>query len=77
MSNPPPSALSKVFPLLILLTFLLFAGAIGYVVYMIVTDIADKTSQKMEEKHITLSKDGMKVGIKELKEESYVGKTQR
>lgn len=64
-------------PLLILLTVLLVFGSIGYVVYTVATDVADKTSQKMQKKNVIVTKDGMKVGLKEVREESYVDHTQR
>ncbi|KAL9101346.1 MAG: hypothetical protein Q9163_003393 [Psora crenata] len=40
-------------------------------------DIADKTSKKMEKKHVSLGKGGMKIGVKEVKTENYVDQTQR
>ncbi|MCJ1324715.1 Chitin synthase, class 1 [Thelotrema lepadinum] len=63
-------------PLLILTILLLGAGVVGYVVYSIATEIADKTNKSMEDHHITFSKDGMKVGVKHVKEEDYVSATQ-
>ena len=64
-------------PLLILFTIIGIFGFIGYVTYMVTNDIADKTSQKMQKKNIVVTKDGMKVGVKEIREESYVDTTQR
>lgn len=64
-------------PLLILFTILGILGFIGYVVYSVSNDIADKTSQKMQKKNIMVTKDGMKVGVREVREESYVDVTQR
>ena len=64
-------------PLLVLTILLLGAGVVGYVVYTIATDVAQKTNKSMEDHHITFSKDGMKVGVKHVKEEDYVANTQR
>jgi hypothetical protein len=64
-------------PLLILFIVLLIAAVIGYVAYTIANDIADKTSKNMEKHQITVTKDGMKVGIKHVKEEDYVQGTQK
>ena len=50
---------------------------VGFVVYEIFNDIAEKTAQKMEKKNITFGKEGVRVGIKEVKNEDYVEKTQR
>lgn len=69
--------LSKVVPLIVLFIALAIAAFIGYAAYTIATDIADKTSQKMEKKNVSFGKDGMKIGIKEVKTENYVDQTQR
>ena len=45
--------------------------------YTIATDVADKTSKKMEKKNISFGKEGMKIGVKEVKNENYVDQTQR
>ena len=64
-------------PLLVLIIVILAAAAIGYVVITIANDIADKTSKKMEKHHVSFTKDGMKVGVKEVKDEDYKSQTQR
>ena len=64
-------------PLLILFIVITGALAVGFVVWTVVTDVADKTNKRMEDHHITFTKDGMKVGVKHVKEEDYVGATQR
>ena len=69
--------LSKIIPLFILLIVLACAAFVGYVIYTIATDIADKTSKKMEKKNISFGKEGMKIGVKEVKTENYVDQTQR
>ena len=70
MANP-------LLPLLILVIFLTLLGAVGYVVYSIATDVAEKAGQKMEKHNISLSKEGMRVKLKDVKEEDYVGTTQK
>ena len=69
--------LSKFVPLVIFFVVLIVAAFIGYVVYTIATDVAEKTSKKMEKKNISFGKDGMKIGIKEVRNENYVDRTQR
>lgn len=69
--------LSKVVPLLIFFVVLITAAFIGYVVYTIATDVAQKTSKKMETKNISFGKEGMKIGVKEVRNENYVDQTQR
>ena len=68
--------LSKVVPLVILFIVLAVAAFIGYAAYTIATDIAEKTSKKMEQKNISFGKEGMKIGVKEMKTENYVDATQ-
>ena len=69
--------LSKVVPLLIFFVVLIIAAFIGYAVYTIATDVAQKTSKKMEKKNISFGKEGMKIGVKEVRNENYVDQTQR
>ena len=69
--------LSKVVPLVVLFIVLAIAAFIGYAAYTIATDIADKTSKKMEQKNISFGKEGMKIGVKDIKTENYVDQTQK
>lgn len=69
--------LSKLVPLIILFLVLAFASFVGYVIYTVATDVADKTSKKMEQKNVSFGKEGMKIGVKELKTENYVDQTQK
>ena len=71
------SVLSKLLPLILLFLGLAVAGFIGFVIYTIATDIADKTSKKMEKKNVSFGKEGMKIGVKEVKTENYVDQTQK
>ena len=71
------AGLSKVVPLAIFFLVLTIAAFIGYVVYTIATDVGDKTSKKMEKKNISFGKEGMKIGVKEVRNENYVDQTQR
>ena len=64
-------------PLFILILVVGVGGLVGYIIYSIATDIADKTAQKMEKKNVTFSREGMKVGVKEVRDENYVAQTQR
>lgn len=69
--------LGKLVPLVVLFIVLAFAAFVGYAVYTIVTDVADKTSKKMEKKNVSFGKEGMKIGVKEIKTENYVDQTQK
>lgn len=51
-------------------------GWLGYQIYLSVTKIQQTASQKMGKKNVVFTKDGVKVGVKEVKEENYVDATQ-
>lgn len=74
---PPPSALSKILPLLLTLIVLGAIAFIGFNVWIMATAIADRTSQKLEKKNVIFTKDGMKVGVKEVKDEALSDRSQR
>ena len=40
-------------------------------------EMADRGRQSMEKRNITFTPDGLKVGVKEVKDEEYADKTQR
>ncbi|KAJ5033618.1 uncharacterized protein L3040_008730 [Drepanopeziza brunnea f. sp. 'multigermtubi'] len=73
---PPESALSKLLPLLILIVVVGGFAFVGYYVYVTVCGISTAAGDKMEKKNVVFTKDGMKVGVKELQNEKYVDKTQ-
>lgn len=62
-------------PLLFLFLFLLIAAGVGFIIYGVVTDIASKTSKKMEDHNVSVGKDGLKIAVKEVKHEDYVDST--
>lgn len=70
-------AKNSIVPVIILLLVVFLFAVIGFVVYTIVQDISDKTKAKMEKKNIKFSKDGMKVSMKEVRDEDYKDQTQR
>ncbi|KAI9723678.1 MAG: hypothetical protein M1812_000978 [Candelaria pacifica] len=69
-------AVSTLVPLIILTIVLTVVAFIGYAVYTVANDVADKTTKKMERKNVVFTKDGMKVGVKEVRNEQYVDQTQ-
>jgi hypothetical protein len=70
-------AKNSIVPVIILFLVVLLFAAIGFVVYTIVQDISNKTKAKMQKKNIQFSKDGMKVSMKEVRDEDYKDQTQR
>lgn len=71
------SALGSLVPLIILVLLLGVAAAVGFVAYTIAVDVANNTHKKMEKKNMTLSRDGIKVGVREKSAEQVGDSTQR
>lgn len=63
-------------PLLVLFIFVAIAAFIGYIAYSVANDVSDKTAKRMEKKNISFSKDGMKVGVKQISTEDISDSTQ-
>jgi hypothetical protein len=57
---------------------IVLAGAafVGYHLYLTFLAISDASSKKMQSKNVVFTKDGLKVGVKEVRNESYVDQTQ-
>ena len=58
-------ALKKFLGLIVFFVVLVVFAGIAFVVYTIVSDVTNKTKQKMEKKNISFSKDGLQVKMKE------------
>jgi hypothetical protein len=69
-------ALGQLIPLVLLFAFLGVGAYVGYHLYVFSNELAERGKTKMEKKNISFSKDGLKVGVKELKDEDYADKTQ-
>jgi hypothetical protein len=67
---------SKLLPLIILLVVLGVFAFVGYHLYLTFQKISDTTSEKMQSKNVVFTKDGLKVGVKGMKTENYVDRTQ-
>ncbi|KIW89078.1 uncharacterized protein Z519_10563 [Cladophialophora bantiana CBS 173.52] len=55
--------------LLILIILVAILAAVGFVAYTIAHDVGHHTRQKLERKNVSFSRDGMKVGVKEVTRE--------
>ena len=62
--------------MVVLLLVVAGLGWIGYQVYLSVAKIQQTASQKMGKKNMVFTKDGLKVGVKQVKDENYVDATQ-
>ena len=70
-------ARASLLPLVILFVVIAILAVVGFIVYSIVQDVTNTTREKMEKRNVMFTKDGMTVGVKELKEEDYVDRSQR
>lgn len=79
-STNKPNTMAKIgsiIPLIILFIVIAILAAIGFVAYSIAHDVGKQTRQKLERKNVSFSRDGMKVGVKEVSIEQQEDKTQR
>lgn len=70
MSNP-------ILPLIILLVVVAIFAVIGYIAWSTATEITRNTRSRMEKKNVMFSRDGMKVGVKEIQDEELKDRSQR
>ncbi|KAF9889148.1 hypothetical protein FE257_007637 [Aspergillus nanangensis] len=66
----------RLLPLFILVVVALVVAAVGYVAWSIASEVTRNTRSKMEKKNVVWTKDGMKVGVKELGDEEYKDRSQ-
>lgn len=70
------STLGALVPLIITVILLAVVAAVGFIAYQIACEVADNTSKKIEKKNMSLSKDGLKVGVKDVSAEKVGDRTQ-
>ncbi|RVX74819.1 hypothetical protein B0A52_01096 [Exophiala mesophila] len=68
--------LGAIVPLILTLILVGIVAAIAFVVWSIAHDVGHQTRQKLERKNVSFSRDGMKVGVKEISREQQEDKTQ-
>ncbi|KAF7121575.1 hypothetical protein CNMCM5793_009045 [Aspergillus hiratsukae] len=68
--------MQSLIPLILLLIAVIVLSVVGYIAYGIVQEVSKNTRSKMEKKNVMFTRDGMKVGVKELSEEDYVDRSQ-
>jgi hypothetical protein len=71
------SSAGKLVPLIIFVLVAAVLAAVGFVAYSIANDVGSQTRKKMEKKNISFTKDGMKVGVKEVTQEQQGDSAQR
>ncbi|KAF2661811.1 hypothetical protein K491DRAFT_710639 [Lophiostoma macrostomum CBS 122681] len=70
-------AIGNLIPLVVLGIFVAGAAWVGYQVYLYSNQLAERGVRKMEKKNVVFTKDGARVGVKEIRAEEYADKTQR
>ena len=68
---------ARILPLIILLVVVSVLAVIGYIAWSIAQEVTRNTRSQMEKKNVSWTRDGMKVGVKELKDEEYKDRSQR
>ncbi|PNS20682.1 Eukaryotic translation initiation factor 3 subunit M [Sphaceloma murrayae] len=69
-------ALKNLFPLVVLFTVIGIGSYFGYQIYTWSNEMADRGRRKMEKKNVVFTKDGVKVGVKELSAEEVSDRQQ-
>ncbi|KAL1881360.1 hypothetical protein VTK73DRAFT_4367 [Phialemonium thermophilum] len=72
----PPSTLSQLLPLILVILFVGVTAWVGYQIYLSVEKVRAAATEKMGSKNVVFTKDGVRVGVKHVENESYVDKTQ-
>lgn len=69
--------LANLVPLVILFLVVAVGGFIGYSIYTWSNELQERGKKKMEKKNMSFTKEGgLRVGVKEVKDEKYADKTQ-
>lgn len=63
--------------LILLVVVVAILAAIGFVAYSIAHDVGHHTKKKLERKNVSFTRQGMKVGVKEVTREQQEDATQR
>ncbi|KAF1941735.1 hypothetical protein EJ02DRAFT_454853 [Clathrospora elynae] len=64
-------------PLIVLFAVVGGVGWVCYQIFLYSNELASRGVKKMEKKNVVFTKDGAKVGVKEVSTERYTDKTQR
>jgi hypothetical protein len=77
ISDEHPTACSQLIPLVIIVLFLSAGAWIAHQIYISVGIMRETASEKMNKKNVVFTKDGVRVGVRQMKNESYVDATQK
>ncbi|KAH3944221.1 hypothetical protein HBH98_148190 [Parastagonospora nodorum] len=68
---------SNLLPLVILFAVVGVVAWVGYQIFLYTNELAERGVHKLEKKNVVFTKDGAKVGVKEISAENYADKTQK
>ena len=68
---------SNLLPLVILFAVVGGLAWVGYQIYLYTNELAERGVHKLEKKNVVFTKDGARVGVKEMSAEKYADRTQR
>ncbi|KAJ4406971.1 hypothetical protein N0V82_010011 [Gnomoniopsis sp. IMI 355080] len=74
---PSRSLFSQLLPLVVFFAVLVGAAWVGYQIYLSVTQMRGQVSERMGKKNVVFTKDGLRVGVKQVKQEGEIDATQR
>ncbi|KJZ72388.1 hypothetical protein HIM_08191 [Hirsutella minnesotensis 3608] len=75
-SSSSSSAVWQIIPLVVTLVILSVVGFVLYHVYLSASKFRDHASERMGKKNVVFTKDGVRVGVKQMQTENYVDATQ-
>lgn len=67
---------SQIIPLIIAIALLSGGGWVLYQIYLSFIQMRETASERMGRKNVVFTKDGVRVGIKQMQNEKYIDKTQ-
>lgn len=76
MARGSKSAVWQIIPLVIAIIVVSAIAWVVYQVYVSATKIRDTASERMGKKNVVFTKDGVRVGVKQVQNEKYVDTTQ-
>ncbi|KAL7923180.1 hypothetical protein ACQKWADRAFT_312288 [Trichoderma austrokoningii] len=71
-----PSIIRQVIPLIIAIVLISGIAWVLFQVYLSFTKIRESASERMGKKNVVFTKDGVRVGVRQMHNEKYVDKTQ-
>ena len=67
----------QILPLIIIVLIIAGVAWVGFQIYLSVNKIRATATERMGNKNVVFSKDGLRVGVKQVGEEKYVDSTQK